>query len=153
MYAYAHAPIGEESISLTNFSSGDKVYPFLRGLYGLNVLPNFFTIKCIHYFQKLIEQGFALVYIDDIFLLAHTKPHILDSIEQLHQICNSNNINVAPGKSFYTLLTVKLLGYETSNNTIIPISSKYDGINKLKTPTFRTELMRSIGSMNLYSNI
>ena len=91
MYAYAHAPLDEETITLTSFSSGDKLYAFIRGFYGLKGLPNFSTKQMYSFFQKLIDQGFALVYIDEILLLAHTKPHMLTLIEQLHQICQTNN--------------------------------------------------------------
>ena len=59
---------------------------------------------------------------------------MLDLFEQLHQICYSNNLKIAPEKSLYILLTVKFLGHEIGNNTIKPISSKVDGIHKLKTP-------------------
>ena len=130
MYAYAHAPLDEETITLTSFSSGDKLYAFTRGFYGLKGLPNFFTKQMYSFFQKLIDQGFALVYIDDILLLAHTKPHMLTLIEQLHQICQTNNLKIAPEKSFYILLTVKFLGHEFGNNTIKPISSKVDALHK-----------------------
>ena len=41
MYAYAQAPLDEETISLTSFSSGDKQYIFIRGMYGLKGLPFF----------------------------------------------------------------------------------------------------------------
>ena len=151
MYAFAHAPLDEETITLTSFSSGDKLYAFTHGFYGLKGLPNFFTKQMYSFFQKLIDQGFALVYIDDILLLAHTKPHMLTLIEQLHQICQTNNLKIAPEKSFYILLTVKFLGHEIGNNTIKPVSSKVDALHKLKTPTSKTELMRFIGSMNFYS--
>ena len=30
----------------------------------------------VYIFQKLIDRGFALVYIDNILLLAHTKTHV-----------------------------------------------------------------------------
>ena len=43
MYAYAHTPLDEETIKLTRFSSGDKLYAFIREFYGLKGLPNFFT--------------------------------------------------------------------------------------------------------------
>ena len=76
---------------------------------------------------------------------------MLNLIEQLHQICQTNNLENAPEKSFYILLTVKFLGHEIGNNTIKPISSKVDAIHQLKTPTSKTELMRFIGSMNFYS--
>ena len=52
---------------------------------------------------------------------------------------------------FYILLAVKFLGHEIGNDTIKPISSKVDGLHKLKMPTSKTELMRLIGSMNFYS--
>ena len=38
------------------------------------------------FFQKLIDQGFALVCIDDTLVLSHTKTHMGELIEQLHQI-------------------------------------------------------------------
>ena len=103
------------------------------------------------FFRKFIDQGFALVYIYDILIVAHTKTHMLDLIEQLHQICHFNKLKIAPEKSVYILLTVKFFGHEIGNHTIEPISSKGDGIHKLNTPTSKTELMRFIGSMNFYS--
>ena len=76
---------------------------------------------------------------------------MLDLIEQLHQICSSRTLKIAPEKSFYILLNAKFLGHEIGIITIKPISSKVDGIHKLKTSTSKTELMRFIGSMNFYS--
>ena len=35
MYAYAHTPLDEETIKLTSFCSGDKLFSFIRGFYGL----------------------------------------------------------------------------------------------------------------------
>ena len=86
MYAYVHAPLDKETITLTSFSSADKLYASNRGFYGLKGLPNFFTKQMYSFFKKLVDQGFALVYIDDILLLSHIKTHMLDSIEQLHHI-------------------------------------------------------------------
>ena len=33
MYAYAHYPLDEETIKLTGFSTGDKLYTLIRGFY------------------------------------------------------------------------------------------------------------------------
>ena len=52
MYAYAHTPLDEDTIKLTSFSSGDKLFAFIRGLNGLKGLPNFFT-KQMSTFLKL----------------------------------------------------------------------------------------------------
>ena len=94
-----------------------------------------FSAKNFFYFHKVIDHSLALDYIDNIVLLAHTKTHVLDLIVHLHQISSSDILKIAPEKSFYTLLTVYILGYEIGSNTIKPISSK-------------TELMRFIGSMS-----
>ena len=50
MYANAHTPLHEETIKLTGFSSGDKFYTFIRGFYGIKVIPNFFTKQMSTFF-------------------------------------------------------------------------------------------------------
>ena len=90
MYAYAHTPLDEDIIKLTSFSSGDKLFAFIRGFYGLKGLPNFFTKQMSTFFKTLLEQGFALVYIDDILLLSDSKEHMFQLIEQLHIISTKN---------------------------------------------------------------
>ena len=50
MYAYAHTPLDEDTIKLTSFSSGDKLFAFIRGFYGLKGLPNFFTKQMSTFF-------------------------------------------------------------------------------------------------------
>ena len=61
MYAYAHTPVDEDTFKLTSFSSGDKLFAFIRGFYGLKGLPNFFIKQMSTFFKTLIEEGFALV--------------------------------------------------------------------------------------------
>ena len=86
MYAYAHTPLDEDTNKLTRFSSGDKLFAFIRGFYGLEGLLNLFTKQMSTFFKTLIEQDFALVYIDDILLLSDSKEHMFQLIEQLHII-------------------------------------------------------------------
>ena len=86
MYAYAHTPLDEETIKLTGFSSGDKLYTFIRGFYGLKGLPNFFKKQMSTFFRSLIDKRSALVYFDDILLLADEKQEMFELIEELHKI-------------------------------------------------------------------
>ena len=151
MYAYAHTPLDEETIKLTSFSSGDKLFAFMRGFYGLKGLPNFFTKQMSSFFKTLIEQGFALVYIDDILLLSNSKEHMFQLIEQLHIISTKNNLKLAPEKSFFMLLKVKFLGHEIGYNTIKPIHSKITAIHKIPSPTGKVALMSFIGALNFYT--
>ena len=102
MYAFAHATLDEDTIKLTSFSSGDKLFAFIRAFYGLKGLPNlyFFTKQMSSFFKTLIEQGFALVYIDDILLLSDSKEHTFQLIEQVHIISTKNNLKLALKKFF-----------------------------------------------------
>ena len=121
MYAYAHTPVDEETIKLTGFSSGDKLYTFIRGFYRLKGLPNFFTKQMSTFFRPLIDKRSALVYFDDILLLADGKQEMFELIKELHKIATKEKLKPAPEKSFYMLLEVKFLGHEIGNNTIKPI--------------------------------
>ena len=118
MYANVQTPLDEDTIKLTSFSSGDKLFAFIRGFYGLKGLPNFFRKQMSTFFKTIIEQGFALVYIDDIFLLSDSKEHMFQLIEQLHVISKKNKPKLAPEISFFKLLKVKFLGHEIGYNTI-----------------------------------
>ena len=151
MYAYAHSPLDEDTIKLTSFSSGDKLFAFIRGFYGLKGLPNFFTKQMSSFFKTIIEQGFALVYIDDILFLSDSKEHMFQLIEQLHIISTKNNLKLAPEKSFFMLLKVKLLGHEIGYNTIKPIQSKIAAIHKIPSPTGKVALMSFIGALSIYT--
>ena len=99
MYACAHTPLDEETIKLTGFSSGDKLYTFIRGFYGLKGLPNFFTKQMSTFFRSLIDKRSALVYIDDILLLADEKQETLELIKELHKIATKENLKLAPFSS------------------------------------------------------
>ena len=149
MYAYARATLDDETIKLTGFSHGGKLLAFIREVYGLKGLQNFFTQQMSLFFEDLIRQGSALVYNDDILLMSNSKPHMLQLIKQLYDIAKKENVKKSPEKSFFILLTVKNLSHEIIFNTIKPIQSKI-AINKIPSPT-KNHLMRFIGSMNFHS--
>ena len=152
MYAYAHTPLDEETIKLTGFSSGDKLYTFIRGFYGLKGLPNFFTKQMSTFFRSLIDKRSALVNIDDIFL-ADEKQEMFELIKELHKLATKENLKLASEKSFYMLPKVKFLGHEIGNNTIKPIPSKIEAIKKIPSPKDKKDAMQFLRSVNFYSKI
>ena len=105
MYAYAHTPLDKETMKLTSFSSGDKLFGFIRGFFGLKGLPTFFTKQMSKIFKTLLEQSFALVYVDDILLLSNSKEHMFQLIEQFTLLLK-NIPKLAPEKTFSMLLKV-----------------------------------------------
>ena len=105
------------------------------------------------FFKLPIEQGFALVYIDDILLLSDCKEQLFQLIEQLHIISTKNNHKLAREKSFFMLLEVIFLGHEFGYNTIKPIHSKTAAIHKIPSPTGKVALMSFIGALNFYTKL
>ena len=103
------------------------------------------------FFKTLIEQGFALVYIDGILLLSNSKEHMFHLIEQLHCISTKHNLRLAPENSFFMLLKIKFLGYEIGYNTIKPIHSIFAAIHKIPSPTGQGALMSFIGAPSFYT--
>ena len=103
------------------------------------------------FFKTLIEEGSALVYIDDILLLSHSKEHMFHLIEQLQIFSTKHNLKLAPEKSFFMLLKDKFLGQEIGYNTIKPIHSKIAAIHKIPSPTGKVALMSFIGALNFYT--
>ena len=152
MYAYAHTPLDEETIKLTGFSSGDKLYIFIRGFYGLKGLPNFFTKQMSTFFRSLIDKHSGLVCIDVILLLADKKDEMYELNKELHKIAAKENPKLAPEKSFYMLLKVKLLGHEIGNTTIKPIPSTIEAIKRILSLKDKKDVMQFLGSVNFYSN-
>ena len=151
MYACAHTPLDDETINLSSFSSGDKFFAFIRGFFGLKGLPNFFQKS--NFFKTLIEKGFALVHIDDILILSNSKKHMFQIIEQLHIIGTKNHLKLAPEKSFFMILKVKILGHEIGYNTIKPKHSKVAAVHKVPAPTVRVSLIYFIGALSFYTKI
>ena len=152
MYAYAHTPLDEETIKLTGFLSADKSYTFIRGFYGLKGLPNFFKKQMSTFFRPLIDKRSALVYIDDILLLADEKQEMFEFIKELHKIATKANLKLAPDNSSYMLPIVKFLGRDIGNNTIKPIPSKIKAIKRISSPKEKKDVMQFLGSVNFYSN-
>ena len=58
---------------------------------------------------------------------------------------------MAPEKSFFMLLIVKILGHEIGYHTIKPIRSKLAAIHKFPSPTGKVALMSFSGALNFYT--
>ena len=103
------------------------------------------------FFRPLIDKRSALVYIDDIILLADEKQEMFELIKELHKIATKENLKLAHEKSFCMLLKVKFLGHEIENNTIKQIPSKIEAIERIPSPKQKTDVMQFLGSVNIYS--
>ena len=61
------------------------------------------------FFRSLIDKSSALLYTDDILILADEKQEMFELIKELHKKATKEILKLAPEKSFYMLLKVKFL--------------------------------------------
>ena len=85
------------------------------------------------------------------YFLSNSKEHIFKLIEQLHLIIEKHNLKLAPEKSFFMSLKVKIPGHQIGYNTIKSIHSKIAAIHKNPSPSDKVAFMNFIGALNLYT--
>ena len=69
-------------------------------------------------------------------------------LEQYHQKLKKENMKAAPDKSHLFLTGVKFLGHIIEKNTITPLKSRIDAIQKLQPPTNRKKIQEFLGMLN-----
>ena len=66
---------------------------------------------------------------------SQTEDEMFIVLEEYHQILLHQNMKAAPDKSHFFLTRVKILGHIIERNTITPLKSHIDAIQKLQPPS------------------
>ena len=72
-------------------------------------------------------------------------------LEQYYKILQNKNLKAAPNKSHFFLTRVKFLGNKIERNTITPLKSRIDAIQKLQPPTNKKKIQEFLGMLNFLS--
>ena len=102
-------------------------------------------------FKPLLLEKNAITYLDDVFMQSQTKDEIFTVLEQYHKILQNENLKAAPDKSHSFLTRVKFLGHDIERNTITPLKSRNDAIQKLQPPTKKKKIQEFLGMLNFLS--
>ena len=146
--AYNQMPLDEQSRGLTQFVIGNQQYEFNRLFYGISIGPAAFLAFMSKFFRPLILKKNAITYLDDVFMQSQTKNEMFIVLEQYHQILQNENMKAAPDKSHFFLTRVKFLGHIIEGNTITPLKSRIDAIQKLQPPTNKKKNQEFLGMLN-----
>ena len=90
-------------------------------------------------FRPLLLNKNAITYLDDVFMQSQTKYEMFTVLEKYHQILQQENIKVTPDKSHFFLTRVKF-GHIVERNTITPLKSCIDAIQKLQPPSNKKKI-------------
>ena len=66
---------------------------------------------------------------------SQTEEEMFTVLEQYHKILQNENLKAAPDKSHFSLTRVKFLGHNIERETITPLKSRIDVIQKRQPPT------------------
>ena len=133
-------PLDEQSRRLTQFVIGNQRYEFIRLFYGITIGPADFSAFMSKFFRPLILKKNAITYLDAVFMQSQTKDEIFAVLEMYHQILQNENMKVAPDKSHCFLTRVKFLGHIIEKNTITPLQSWIDAIQKVQPPSNKKKI-------------
>ena len=144
-------PLDEQSRRLTQFVIGNQQCEFNRLFYGISIGPAAFSAFMSKIFRPLILKRNAITYLDDVFMQSQTKDEMLTVLEKYHKILQNENLKGAPNKSHFFLTRVEILGLNFKQNTITPLKSRIDAIQKLQPPTNKKKIHEFLGMLSFLS--
>ena len=134
-------PLDEQSRRLTQFVIGNQQYEFNRLFYGISIGPAAFSAFMSKNFRSLKLNKNAITHLDDVFMESKTKDEMFTVLEKYHQILQNENMKAAPDKSHFFLTRVK------EKDTITPLKSRYDAIQKIQPPTNKKKIKEFLGML------
>ena len=149
--AYNQKPLDEQSGRLTQFVIGNKQYEFNRLFYVISIGPAAFSAFMSKIFRPLILKKTAITYLVDVFMQSQTKDETFTVLEQYPKFLQNENLKAAPDKSQFFLTRVKFLGHNIERNTVTPLKSRIDAIQKLQPPTNKKTIQEFLGMLNFLS--
>ena len=122
-------PLDEQSRRLTQFVIENQQYEFNRLFYGISIGPAAFSAFS-KIFRPLIPSKIAITYLDDVFTQSQTKDEMFTVLEKDHSFLQKQNMKAAADNSHHFLTRVKFLGQIIEKDTITPLKSRVDAIQK-----------------------
>ena len=149
--AYNQMPLDEQSRRLTQFVIENQQYEFNRLFYRISIGPAAFSAFMSKIFRPLILKKNAITYLDDVFMQSQTKDEIFTVLEQYHKILQNKYLKAAPDKSHFFITRVKFSGHNIERNTITPLKSRIDAIQKTSTTYKKNKIQEFLGMLNFLS--
>ena len=133
-------PLDKQPRRLTQFFIRNQQYEVNSLFYGISIGPAAFSAFMSEIFRPLILNKNAITYLDDVFMQSQTKDEMFNVLEKYHQILLHKNIKAAPDESHFFLTRVKFLGHIIERNTITPLKSRIEAIQKLQPPSNKKKI-------------
>jgi hypothetical protein len=119
---------------------------------GHHSSPLYFHAHLQQAFQKLIDEGKALLWIDDILICAKTFDDYLDTLRRFLEICRDMLFKISAKKSTFLAREVQWCGRIVDGEGTRYHPRNYDTLEKLEKPTNAGELSQFCSALNWMSH-
>lgn len=145
--AYWNVKIAEEDRYKTNFLFENKLYMYKRMPFGLTHSGDSFNKMIAKLLSTVKSQGNFVHYIDDILCYSKDEKTHLEVLAQIFDAVESHGARLGGQKCNFGKRSTRFMGREISPEGIGIPKDCLDGLQALKPPTNRKELMSILGSL------
>ena len=110
----------------------------------------FNRLRTIH-FQLLVKKKQTITYIDGTIMQSQNKGEMFSIIHDYHNLLRKAGLKADSEKTFFFLEKLNFLGHVISSEGIQPIAKRVKDLKSLKSPEFKRDVMKVLGSLGIYS--
>jgi hypothetical protein len=137
-------PIKSNSIERTAFVTTEGQYEFLAVPFGVKNASSVFQRAIIQALGD-VALSYAVVYIDDVLIVAGTKEEAFIRLKEVLQRLSKAGFSFNINKCTFLKSKVEYLGYQIENGEIRPNPKKIQALAALPPPQTVTQLRQFIG--------
>ena len=144
---YYQVPMAPESIEKTAFSTPSGHYEFLVMPFGLTGAPATFQ-RMMDYVLRGLSN--VICYLDDVLVHTETMEEHLSACRQVFQRLQAHGLRIKEAKCQFGVTEVEYLGHVITGQSIRPVRSKTEAVDKWPTPTDIAAVRSFLGFCNFY---
>src|SRR3979490_2927597 len=132
------------------FRTNRGLYEPLVMFFGLTNSPATFQTMMNDIFKELIDDGFMVVFMDNILIFTESLEQPPTILQSVLEILRANNLYLKPEKCLFAQQTVEYLGLILSQGQVAMDPIKVAGVQDWPTPCNVTEVKSFLGFINFY---
>jgi len=146
---YYQIPVALESQDKTAFVTPDGQYQFKRMPFGLANAPSVFQ-RTMNKILARVKNNFALIYMDDILIPAHSFEEGLERLEEVLKIISETGLTLKLSKCNFFREEIDFLGFEITGSGIRPGTRKITAVSNFPVPRNVHEVRQFIGLASFF---
>ena len=128
-----------------------RTYGFVAGVYGLSVLPTEFQ-KVIDILLAKFRELFVFMN-DNLIVTKRTKDEHLDKVREILKTLDDAEVQLKARKCVFAKNEIEWLGFKLTENGILPINTKVQGITDKFRASNLKELRTFLGAVNPFNKV